>query len=70
YYQDKKFNVPTEIFAHKPIESVETDGKYEIVKLDDETSVVKITTGIGNHDVKIRFEGEGFSYMDHMEGLE
>ena len=22
------------------------------------------------HDVKIKFEGEGFSYMDHMEGLE
>lgn len=70
YYQDKKFNVPTEIFVHKPVESIETDGKYEIVKLDDESSVVKITTGKGYHDVKIRFEGEGFSYMDHMEGLE
>ncbi len=70
YSQNEDFDVPTEIFAHKPIKAIETDGEYEIVKLDDETSLVKITTGIGNHDVKIIFEGEGFSYMDHMEGLE
>lgn len=70
YEQEKEFSVPTEIFAHKPIVSVETDGEYEIEKLDDETSVVRVTTGIGNHNVKITFEGEGFSYMDHMEGLE
>ena len=30
----------------------------------------KIITGKGYHDVKIKLEGEGFSYMDHMEGLE
>lgn len=66
YTQDKEFSVPTEIFAHKPIEAVETDGEYEIVKLDDETSIVKVTTGIGSHTVKIKFAGEGFSYMDNM----
>ena len=32
FTQEKNFEVPTEIFAHKPIESVETDGKYEIEK--------------------------------------
>lgn len=66
YTQDKKFKVPTEIFAHKPIESVETDGKYEIEKIDDEVSVVKIKTGVGSHTVKIKFKGVGFSYLDNM----
>ena len=66
YTQDKKFKVPTEIFAHRPIESVETDGKYEIEKIDDEVSVVKIKTGVGRHTVKIKFEGVGFSYLDNM----
>ena len=70
YKQDKKYKVPTEIFLHKPVESIETDGKYEIEKIDDEISVLKLKTGIGDHTITIKFEGEGFSYMDHMEGLE
>lgn len=66
YTQDKKFKVPTEIFAHRPIKSVETDGKYTIEKIDDEISVVKIKTAPGRHTVKIKFEGVGFSYLDNM----
>ena len=70
YKQDKKYKVPTEIFLHKPVESIETDGKYEIEKIDDEISVLKLKTGVGDHTITIKFRGEGFSYMDHMEGLE
>ena len=66
FTQEKKFKVPTEIFAHKPIESVETDGKYTIEKIDDEVSVVKIKTAPGTHTVKIKFQGEGFSYLANM----
>lgn len=66
FTQDMNFEVPTEIFAHKPVESVETDGKYEIEKIDDEVSVVKITTEPGIHTVKIKFLGEGFSYLANM----
>ena len=63
YTQEKDFEVPTEIFAHKPIESVETDGEYTIEPIDENASVVKITTGKGKHTVKIKFSGEGFSYI-------
>ena len=45
---------------------VETDGKYEIEKIDDEVSVVKIKTEPGTHTVKIKFKGEGFSYLANM----
>lgn len=70
YLQNKEFSVPTEIFAHKPIESVETDGEYEICAIDDEVSVVKIKTAPGNHTVKIKFCGEGFSYLaEHGENV-
>lgn len=56
YRQNKKFDAPTEIFAHKPIKSVEVDGEYEIKPLDSgDGSVVIIKTGIGTHSVKIEF---------------
>lgn len=66
YTQDREFTVPTEIFAHKPVESIETDGTYEVMELDDETALIKVTTGIGKHNVKIKFKGKGFSYTDNM----
>ncbi len=62
YTQDKEFDAPTEIFAHKEIEAVITDGEYETEKIDGDSSVVKIKTGIGMHTVRILFKGEGFSY--------
>lgn len=63
FTQDKDFDVPTEIFAHKPIESIETDGKYTSEPVDGGASVIKLKTKKGEHTVKIKFEGEGFSYM-------
>ena len=62
YIQDKDYDMPTEIFAHKEIESIETSGKYEIEEIEDGTYVVKVTTEKGANDITIRFKGEGFSY--------
>ncbi|MBQ8210101.1 MAG: cellulase family glycosylhydrolase [Clostridia bacterium] len=65
YTQDKEFDAPTEIFAHKEIAEVITDGEYEIEQLDDEAYIIKISTGIGRHNVRIVFKGEGFSYASN-----
>lgn len=62
YIQDKDYDMPTEIFAHKEIESIETTGKYEIEETEDGAYIVKLTTEKGANDITIRFKGEGFSY--------
>lgn len=62
YIQDKEYDVPTEIFAHKEIESIETDGKYEIEQITDGAYLVKLSTDKGAHSITIKFKGEGFSY--------
>lgn len=62
FSQDKKFDVPTEIFIHKEIEKVETDGSYEIECIDENAYILKLSTDIGKHTVSIKFKGEGFSY--------
>lgn len=63
FTQNDDFNVPTEIYAHKGIEKIETDGEYTVQKNDDGSAIVKLTTSKGNHTVKIYFEGKGFSYL-------
>lgn len=55
YYQDKEYDVPTVIFAHKPVKEVVTDGEVSIVSVTDETSDIEIRTDIGEHTVKIKF---------------
>ncbi len=67
YTQDKEFDVPTEIFAHKQVESIETDGKYEIEEIAESAYIVKLTTKKGQHTVKIRFKGDGFSYTSKQQ---
>ena len=62
YNQDKEFDAPTEIFVHKEIAEIVTDGTYEIEKLDNNAYIVKIHTGVGLHNVRISFKGKGFSY--------
>lgn len=65
YDQNREFDAPTEIFAHKPIESVEIDEipiEYDKEEIDDNSSVIKLNTNIGRHKVKVNFKGEGFSY--------
>lgn len=56
YNQEKEYSLPTEIYAHKSIKSVETDGEYEIITVENsQGSVVKIKTSPGKHTVKISF---------------
>ncbi len=56
YTQDRAYDVPTEIFAHKPIDRVETDGKWSSSPVGDTSSVVSVTTDTGTHTVKIYFK--------------
>lgn len=57
FTQNREFDVPTVIFAHKEIESIETDGEYKIVPIEDSmNSHIEIKTGIGNHKVIVKFK--------------
>ena len=57
FTQDKEFDVPTVIFAHKEIESIETDGEYEIIPVGKNgESRIEIKTTVGTHKVVIRFK--------------
>ena len=57
FNQEREFNAPTVIYAHKEIESIETDGEYKVISLGKNGgSRIEITTGIGNHKVTIRFK--------------
>lgn len=56
FNQDSYFDVPTELFAHREVESIETDGRYEIIPLKNgKQSTVKIYTDKGNHKIRIKF---------------
>ncbi len=56
YNQDRLYDVPTEIFVHKAVKSVETNGSYEIVRIDDSNcSVIKIISPVGENKVNIKF---------------
>lgn len=67
YTQDKEYDVPTEIFVHREIESIETSGEYEIEEIAESAYLVKLTTAKGQHNVKIRFKGECFSYTTNKQ---
>jgi len=55
YSQDKEYDVPTVVFAHKPVKEIITDGEVNTLPITDEASDVEIRTGIGEHTVKIKF---------------
>ena len=56
-WQDRDFDVPTVIFAHKEIESIEADGEYKLIPLGETgRSRVEIKTGIGNHKITLNFK--------------
>ncbi len=55
YSQDKEFDVPTVIFAHKPVKEIITDGKVNTIPITNEASDLEIKTGIGEHTIRIRF---------------
>ncbi|MBQ2974668.1 MAG: cellulase family glycosylhydrolase [Clostridia bacterium] len=57
FYQEKEFDVPTVIFAHKEIGSIETDGEYKVIPLGETgRSNIEIKTGIGSHKVTVKFK--------------
>lgn len=57
FEQPEGVNAPTEIYAHKPVKSVKTDGKYQINKADIGCgAVISISTEPGTHSVIVEFE--------------
>jgi len=57
FHQDRDFDMPTVIFAHKEIESIEADGEYKIVPFGETgRSRVEIKTGTGNHKITVKFK--------------
>lgn len=62
FEQDKPYAVPTEIFAHRHVKSVETDGTYAIEKCSANTAVIRLTTAPGRHKVTVHFAGKGYTY--------
>lgn len=55
YTQNKEFDAPTVVFAHKPVKEVSVDGETKIIPITDKTSEIEIKTGIGKHTVRIKF---------------
>ena len=55
YNQSAECSAPTEIFAHKKIKSVTTDGEYTIKPVHGDSCVVEVKTAPGAHTVIIEF---------------
>lgn len=55
YSQDKEYDVPTVVFAHKPVKEIITDGEVNTLPITDEASDIEIRTGIGEHTIRIKF---------------
>ncbi len=62
FNQDREFDVPTEIFLNTEAENVETDGEYETEQLCEGAYLLKIKTGIGLHEVKIKLKGTAVKF--------
>lgn len=57
FNQENSFDAPTEIFVHKEIECVETDGEHRIIPVENTPySRLEIKTGIGKHKVTVKFK--------------
>lgn len=61
YSQDKVFDVPTVIFAHKPVVRIAVDGVTATNAVTNlvgsDSSTVSINTGVGSHRIEIFFKG-------------
>ena len=56
YTQDKEYSLPTEIYLHKAAKNIECDGEYTLESVGDNgASILKITSDIGNHTVKVTY---------------
>lgn len=57
FTQERDFDVPTVIYAHKEIESIETDGEYTIVPLGKNgESRIELKTKPGAHKVTVKLK--------------
>lgn len=57
FKQEIEYDVPTVIYAHKEIESIETDGEYKIIPLAKTGEArIEIKTEPGFHKVRVRFK--------------
>lgn len=56
YNQEKDYDAPTVIFAHKKVKEIVVDGESEIIPITDSASDIEIRTGKGKHTVKIIFK--------------
>ena len=55
FTQDEDFSVPTEIYCHKKVKEVVTDGEYEFVPLCESSGKLLLKTAKGNHCVTVKF---------------
>lgn len=65
FEQDRDYDLPTEIFAHRKVKAVVidgADGAYEAEKLSASTSVLRLKTKPGRHTVAVHFAGRGYTY--------
>ncbi|MBE6783026.1 MAG: glycoside hydrolase family 5 protein [Ruminococcaceae bacterium] len=56
YNQNKNYDVPTVIFAHKKVKEIIADGETKIIPITDSACDIEIVSGIGEHTVKVVFE--------------
>ncbi len=57
FTQDKEYDVPTILYAHKEIDSVETDGEYRIIPIENSSgSNIEIKTHAGEHAIVVKFK--------------
>lgn len=54
FEQNQKFDVPSEIYLHKPFKSIKADGKY-VIDNSSGGMVLKLTTDIGTHKLIVEF---------------
>lgn len=55
FRQDKEYDCFTEIFCHSKVKQIKTDGSYCVEHSGRYTSVLKIKTDIGIHNIEITF---------------
>ncbi len=55
YNQDKDFDVPTVIYAHKEVREIIADGESKQIPLSGGSSDIEIKTGKGHHTVTLKF---------------
>ncbi|MCQ2479687.1 MAG: cellulase family glycosylhydrolase [Clostridia bacterium] len=55
YEQEKDYDGATEIFIHKPVKEIKTDGEIEEEKITETRSILKIKTAVGTNKIEIKF---------------